>query len=273
MLYWYCLCDQNQVDPAQMERPRHWLSSSEWEVYRSFPAPRRQRDWLVGRLAAKRVLQAAVQDATGAAPDLSSICITNHSNGAPRPSITDWEDDQESVFPYHLSISHRDGHGFAAASPIEQGPLGADLERIEPRMEGFTEEFFTCEELDWLENALPSERDTWVTALWSTKEAALKALGLGLTVDTRSLTINLASYDGEIDRNWLPFEVRWDPKRWNAYFERKNEKLPWLKSTNYQNLSDLPVLKGYWRHENDYILSLAYAGLQPLTLEEVHQAW
>ena len=35
-----------------MERPRHWLSSSEWEVYRSFPAPRRQRDWLVGRLAA-----------------------------------------------------------------------------------------------------------------------------------------------------------------------------------------------------------------------------
>jgi phosphopantetheine--protein transferase-like protein len=273
MLYWYCLCEQDLNNPNQMERPRRWLSSSEWDMYRSFPAPRRQKDWLAGRLAAKRVLQAALQDATGKAPELSSICITNHPNGAPRPSLTDWEDYQEEDFPYHLSISHRDGRGFAAASPKDQGPLGADLERIESRAEGFAEEFFTCEELDWLETTPPSERNAWITVLWSTKEAALKALGMGLTVDTRSLNIKLERFHKELDRNWLPFEVGWDTKRWDAYFERKSQKSLWLIGTNYQNLSDLPVLKGYWRREHGYILSLAYAGLQPLIPEEVHQAW
>ncbi len=50
--------------------------------------------------------------------------------------------------------------------------------------------------------------DTLVTATWSAKEAVLKALQLGLTVDTRRVTV-LCQFDGDLTQ-WTPVEVECD---------------------------------------------------------------
>ena len=73
-------------------------------------------------------------------------------------------------------------------SPQSLISVGADIERIECRGPEFAADFFTATELTEVEAAKADQRDTVITAIWSAKEAALKALRLGLTVDTRHVS-------------------------------------------------------------------------------------
>ncbi|MCZ7667962.1 MAG: 4'-phosphopantetheinyl transferase superfamily protein [Chloroflexi bacterium] len=62
------------------------------------------------------------------------------------------------------------------------------MERIASRSPEFVTDYFTKEEQVLVDRASADMRDVAVTAVWSAKEAALKALHLGLTVDTRAVT-------------------------------------------------------------------------------------
>ena len=67
------------------------------------------------------------------------------------------------------------GRGFCA---------GVDLERVKTRSDRFAEDFFSQRERE-----LASEQghlDTLLTAIWSLKEAASKALGMGTHLDFRN---------------------------------------------------------------------------------------
>ncbi|MBE2224326.1 MAG: 4-phosphopantetheinyl transferase family protein, partial [Anaerolineae bacterium] len=73
-----------------------------------------------------------------------------------------------------------------------------------------------------------------VTAVWSAKEAVLKALHLGLTVDTRSVAC-LLDVGEERPLTWTPFPIHCDDTR-----------LP----------QAAPPLTGWWRTYENFVLTL-----------------
>jgi phosphopantetheinyl transferase len=74
-------------------------------------------------------------------------------------------------------------------------PLGCDLELIEARSDSFIADYFTEYEQTIIAQGRGDQRDQLVTTLWSAKESALKALQVGLRVDTRSVQIRLSPHD------------------------------------------------------------------------------
>lgn len=83
--------------------------------------------------------------------------------------------------------------------------------------------------------APPESRDLLVTLIWSAKEAALKALRLGLTVDTRSISCTIGA--SEKAYGWACIDIACDQRR--------------------LGLSVTPMLSGCWRIMNDYVLTVA----------------
>ncbi|MCW5853907.1 MAG: 4'-phosphopantetheinyl transferase superfamily protein [Anaerolineae bacterium] len=149
-----------------------------------------------------------------------SVASSQYSVGSGQSSLINH---QSSVFrlPVSLSISHSGTHAFCAVSdgglgsrewdsvvsvPTPQSliSVGADIEHVERRGHEFVTDFFTETEQAEVEAAATARRDTSITAMWSAKEAALKALRLGLTVDTRRVTCSLTwpampTWDGWAD--------------------------------------------------------------------------
>jgi len=93
-----------------------------------------------------------------------------------------------------LTLSHAGGHAVALAFDAARERAGVDLEVVEPRAPSFEEEAFTQEE----RAALPpgAARPAAVALAWGAKEAVLKALGVGLSVNLHD--VRLATRDGGV---------------------------------------------------------------------------
>ena len=157
--------------------------------------PRRRAEWLIGRLTAKSVLVAALEEALPGDWPLDALEIANDPRGVPYARIAPeagqvfgfWPGER---LPLSVSISHTEGLALCAATragPAGDGSrraLGIDLGAVEPRSHEFVETFFTEDEQRFVRDAPPRERALHVNLIWCAKEAVLKALGLGLTVDT-----------------------------------------------------------------------------------------
>ena len=75
-----------------------------------------------------------------------------------------------------FSITH--SHGFAVAALDTQADyIGIDLEKIEHRIESWKTGFFHPDELT-------GSGDEFLTALWTQKEAVVKLLGTGLSINS-----------------------------------------------------------------------------------------
>jgi 4'-phosphopantetheinyl transferase len=182
---------------------------------------KRRGDWLLGRWTAKRLAQACLGDRR----PLAEYVVDNDPDGAPR--LLD--------FPQiDLSISHSHGLAFCALS--EGGKLGADIERIEARSSGFVGDYFTDDEIGYVRAAAPDVQDTLVTVIWSAKEAALKALRLGLRADTRAVGCRPQPATATPAADWLPIEIRIDSDRLGV---------------------DAARMMGWWRMHNEFVLTLA----------------
>jgi 4'-phosphopantetheinyl transferase len=177
--------------------PDVFLSLAEREVLASLRFPKRRREWLMGRWTAKRLFVSAHPDYAGL--PLQEISVRNDPDGAPYLSTT-----REGRVALSLSISHRDDRAFCAllapprvaddgGSSPARWAVGADMERVEPRDPAFVNDFFTAAEAAHVWRCSERMRDTLVTVVWSAKEAALKVLRLGLTVDTRRVEIRSAA--------------------------------------------------------------------------------
>lgn len=237
---------QSSHERPELERgtaPEWLLAGSERERLAALKTPKRRHDWLLGRWTSKLLAQAVLVRSETAAPALNEMQVSNAASGA--PFLTSTLDDQE--LPVTLSISHSGDRAFCAAvgilaaGEITGGILGADIERIEARSPGFVEDYFTETESALLDRAPSRSRDVLVTATWSAKEAALKALHLGLTVDTRSATC-LIEPVLEGDSTWTPFPIEWDVRRLNSFSQIRGE---------------LPQLVGWWRIMDGFVLTLA----------------
>ena len=153
-----------------------WLTPAEQGFLAQLERPRRRADWLAGRLAAKLATRQALEEAV----DLAQLSISYLAGG--RPGATRRGARLPGLW---LAISHSGGFGLAAASSGPR-PIGIDLERES----GWAGEL-SAYALSPAERArLPAaagERE--VLAHWTLKEAALKALGLGLRVHPRRLEV------------------------------------------------------------------------------------
>lgn len=190
---------------------------------------KRRRDWLLGRWTAKRLVQALMQQ-TGRAVALDRIAIANRPTGEPTATLLD-----APTVPLTLSLSHAHGLALGAVLPSADRRLGIDLERVAPRPATFVADYFTPAEQALVTASAPAWRDWQVTAIWSAKEAALKALHKGLSVDTRAVSC-LIAVPPSLPRDWQPFGLALDAARLPA--------------------GALPALHGWWRAAGPFVLTL-----------------
>ncbi len=221
------------------------LHPREQARFATLKTEKRRQDWLLGRLTAKQLIREVVRKQTGEGLLLNVIEVQNGLRGDPivncQLSMVNERlavQPQSSIFNLQslltLSISHSHGHAFCALVERPDWPLGADMERIEERSEAFAADYFTEEERHLAAELIGERRDVWVTAVWSAKESVLKALRLGLTVDTRWVTC-LIEPVGERPFTWTPFTIHCDQHR-----------LP----------LPAPPLVGWWRTYEEFVLTL-----------------
>ena len=216
--------------PADLVMPPNaWLSAAEQAEFAALRIPKRRQDWLAGRWTAKRLVQAV---RAGAAPlALNAIQLGPACGRAP---AAEWPGRTQS---WPLSISHCHGCAAAAINVEWPAPVGVDLECIEARPLGFVEDYLTSAERESLSPNLQQQTEQ-VTAMWCAKEAALKALGVGLTVDARAVNVCLGAARSA-GHGWRPLEV----EVVSTYLSR-----PLVTSGER--------LAGYWRRQGAFVLAI-----------------
>lgn len=148
------------------------LTQDEREVFDRLSVDKRMKDWLAGRVAAKR----AVQRKTGLPFDRIEIRVAEGG----RPLV--YLDGEPS--PWHVSITHS---GDVAAAVAGDAPLGLDVESIEPREASFETLVLAPEDRARLNGA--GDRDARLTLIWCEKEAYAKLIGEGLRIPFSRLSV------------------------------------------------------------------------------------
>ena len=137
-----------------------WLGPRERAALASLSSTRRRRDWLVGRLAAKRAAAAH----TGVPTERIEVLAA--ADGAPEAWLG------EELLPVSLSLSHRYGRGLAVAGPADTR-VGCDIERVEPRSQALARRL-----------GVADADDERVTLAWAAREATAKAQREPVGIDT-----------------------------------------------------------------------------------------
>lgn len=159
------LIDLSALPPAE-----EFLSPRERTLYNAFRFPKRKTEWAGGRLALKRAAAALLGE-----NNLKNIEVLPRPSGKPELLA--------GGNPAALAHSITHGNGFAAAAASrEYRLLGVDLEKVQPRIAGWAEMFFHPSELT-------QTGDAFLTLLWTQKEALVKLLGTGLSVNSADVRI------------------------------------------------------------------------------------
>jgi 4'-phosphopantetheinyl transferase len=248
MLYWLLRSTADHPALGRGEAPPGLLHPAEEARLAGLRVPKRRQDWLLGRWTAKHLLQGWLEATTGERLPPDRLPVLADPDGAPFAALAGGElepqlqlqpEPQPQRLAASLSISHSGQWGFCALCDDGGRTVGADIERIEPRAQGFAETFFAPAEIAVFEAAGPDRRDVLITATWCAKEAVLKALRLGLRADTRQVTCRLAE-PGAPPRQWSRLSVEIGPAL-----------QPAVGSTGFA---------GWWAINEGYALALVVAG-------------
>lgn len=218
--YWL---EQSEADVPVGDQ---WLSAGEHSRLSRLPFAKRRTDWRLGRWTAKRAL-ASCLDLPTDSHSLQAVEIRALPSGAPEVFLFNQRANVS------VSLSHRAGRGLCVVA-LSGATLGCDLELVEPREQSFVTDFFTANEQQLVNEASADQRSTLATLIWSAKESALKALRVGLRLDTASLEVSFADdalepreEAGHGDRAvWYPLSVR---------------------------CREGQILRGWWRCANDMV--------------------
>ena len=163
MLYQVKFVDLSCLPPADRV-----LSEKELAFFQTLKFPKRRTEWLGGRLALKTLV------AQAARVSLTQVeVLPQETSGKPQLLVRG----ESAKWAY--SITH--SHGWAAAAVSQECRfLGIDLEKIQHRIHAWAEDFFHLQELTAMD-------DAFLTALWTRKEAVVKLLGTGLTLNSFDL--------------------------------------------------------------------------------------
>lgn len=185
---------------------RRFNSKRELDAAGGIKQLQRQREWLLGRIAAKDAVRRLVRERGGAHLFPIEVAIDAGAAGEPLVGVPTGED-------LRVSIAHKDAIGVAIAA--EGATPGIDIEKIEPRGDGFAGIAFSPEELAF---ANGGDRDETMTRMWAAKEAAGKAAGTGLAHAPKHLVVD--AIDGDrvcVNGRWirtrrhLDYIIAWTP--------------------------------------------------------------
>lgn len=153
------------VDLSDLPPADGILSERERAFYETLRFPKRRTEWLGGRFALKQLAAEAL-----GLTDLRQAEVLPHESGKPVLTV--------GAKPCNLafSITHSSGYAAAAVSTANRF-LGIDLEKTEHRIEAWAKDFFHPSELT-------DGSDAFLTALWTQKEALVKLLGTGLSLNS-----------------------------------------------------------------------------------------
>lgn len=235
MLYW--LLQSQDAHPAlpRGEAPPALLSDKERSQLDQFSSLTRRRDWLLGRWTAKHLLQQVTAQHAGFDVALSDIAIDTAPDGAP---LTAFRQPLTGA-AYSVSLSHSHGYALCAVVEGRDRSLGVDLEWITPRDDDFANAFLSPEERRLIGSRLPRThhlRHLHVNALWSAKEAAIKALRPRERPCLSSIQCHIPPLTAE-PQNWVPFPIAYPSRLATA----KNP----------------PQLNGWWQTFGGFVLALA----------------
>lgn len=231
-LRWLALFAE-QTESANPDTPPDFLHPLEIEHWQTLRVEKRRKEWILGRRAAKELVAGMLHEKTGQLFDLRQIAVVPHTDGWPVLALPEGA----SVAAMTLSISHTHEVAFCGAVEGENRLLGVDIEAIETRAAGFAEEYFTPLENQFLAVAPAEQHATLINAIWSGKEAALKAIRRGLAEDTRLVSCLPHPLMGDRE-GWLPVRIVWDEER---------------------STRPMPLLAGYWRREADLVMTVGFA--------------
>ena len=172
---------------------RRYLTRAEREQYEAM-TPNVQRQWLLGRIAAKDATRLRTWDEAGERVPLfpAEVQVANDERGAPV-----LRGHGEGL---HVSLAHTPWLGVAIVGA--DGPVGIDVERIEPRPERFDALVMGADELA----LLPADRDEdeWRTRVWAAKEAAAKAARTGLEGNPKRWVVSAVHGERlQVDGRWV----------------------------------------------------------------------
>ncbi len=114
--------------------------------------------------------------------------------------------------PLHFNLSHCGDAGVLALGGAAE--LGADLERLRPvdDLDALARRCFTPDEQHELAAAPTTDRDRLFLQGWTRKEACLKAIGSGLSLEPAEFHAGLAAEDRALTLHWdgrdWPIELR-----------------------------------------------------------------
>ena len=230
-----CLLESVDAHPALEAGfpPEGLLAPTERARWEQFKVAKRRRDWLLGRWTAKHLVQAHLSELSGARTALDAIVIAADEDGAPYAALV--EDDGLRRLSFSLSISHAGNLAFCALCDQPGMTVGVDVERVEAREPSFAETFFTAKEADAGRTTPAESRDLFITAIWSGKEAALKALRTGLRADTRRVQCSVQRLERPAEF-WAPITITLDAQ---------------LAPPGPSSLT------GWWRSIGEHLLALA----------------
>ena len=168
-------------DWVAAQEPADWLTPAELRVWASWPSEKRRREWLAGRLAAKRLLW----EAFGREPlacEIGKDGVAPVVHGLGRPGVS-------------LSLSHCAGLGAASWSDVgTEGTVGVDAQWIRPVHPGLRDRVFRPEEQAQVAARFESPSDpSGLLLLWAIKEAAIKARRVPWGRALRDINVRLGS--------------------------------------------------------------------------------
>lgn len=136
--------------------------------------PKRRREWLLGRCAAKDAVRALVKRLKGVALPPADVEILPDQRGRP---VVDGAWRQRLGLSPVVSIAHSHERAVALAAPSDSWLLGIDIEAEQELPAGFDALAFEPEVRRLLETLPAVRRSEWRMRLWCAKESALKACG------------------------------------------------------------------------------------------------
>lgn len=219
-----------------MPADQSWLAEGEAARAAGMRFTKRRTEYLLRRWAAKHAVAAATGRPADPPALLARIEVRNAVTGAPLV----WVDGLRTG----LGISLTDRAGWAVCLVSgRSGPVGCDLELVEPRSAGFVRDFLTDAEQALVAAAGSAQlRHEMANLVWSAKESALKVLRTGLRRDTRSVEVRLTEPASTVG-SWSALVVR----------TAEGRELP-----------------GWWCRHGHFVLTVAYdaPARPPVSLEE-----
>jgi len=165
------------------------LTPAEGRFFSKLRVEKRRRDWLGGRLAAKRAI---VRLAQKGAFDWRPRFLTDVEvlpSETREPVVYSAEEGLPA--PVQVSISHSGQFAGAVACRSDQARVGFDMEGagvIDPALYALA---FRDSEIREIEAVEPGLRQVAVLVLWTAKEAISKAIGTGLSICLQDIGLTL----------------------------------------------------------------------------------